>query len=395
MTQASTTGLILTGGGARAAYQVGVVAALDQIAREAGAPTSNPFKVIAGTSAGAIIAAGLACHADRYSEGVAKLVDLWSDFRADQVYRADALGVAQSGARWLSMFTLGWAIARWRRARPRSLLDNSPLQELLQRMINFDRLPAIMADGHLHALAVTASSYSSGDHVTFYQSESTIKPWTRSHRLSVRTQITINHLLASSAIPFAFPSVRLPLEGQQEWFGDGAMRQSAPISPAVHMGAEKVLVIGAGRMREPAERRPVSSSYPSLAQIAGHAMSSIFLDSLAVDVERLERINRTLALLDDEARTRTASVLTADCGAIDAAGGRCRRRGKGHARRGLFELSALRIGLHQRADRPRASRCDGASRRGAALLRMAVAAEPVRIQALSGTADACAALSHR
>ena len=305
MTQASTTGLILTGGGARAAYQVGVVAALDQIARDAGAPTSNPFKVIAGTSAGAIIAAGLACHADRYSEGVAKLVDLWSDFRADQVYRADALGVAQSGARWLSMFTLGWAIARWRRARPRSLLDNSPLQELLHRLIDFDRLPAIMADGHLHALAVTASSYSSGDHVTFYQSESTIKPWTRSHRLSVRTQITINHLLASSAIPFAFPSVRLPLEGQQEWFGDGAMRQSAPISPAVHMGAEKVLVIGAGRMREPAERRPVSSSYPSLAQIAGHAMSSIFLDSLAVDVERLERINRTLALLDDEARTRT------------------------------------------------------------------------------------------
>jgi NTE family protein len=305
MTQSSTTGLILTGGGARAAYQVGVVAAIDRIAREAGAPSTNPFQVIAGTSAGAIIAAGLACHADRYSEGVAKLVELWSDFSADQVYRADALGVAQSGARWLSMFTLGWAIARWRRARPRSLLDNSPLHELLHRMIDFDRLPAIMADGHLHALAVTASSYSSGDHVTFYQSASTITPWTRSHRLSVRTPITIDHLLASSAIPFAFPSVRLPLEGQQEWFGDGAMRQSAPISPAVHMGAEKVLVIGAGRMREPAERRTVSPSYPSLAQIAGHAMSSIFLDSLAVDVERLERINRTLALLDDDARLRT------------------------------------------------------------------------------------------
>jgi NTE family protein len=301
-----TTGLILTGGGARAAYQVGVVAAIERIAREAGAPRANPFQVITGTSAGAIIAAALACQADRYSEGVQRLLDTWSQFRADQVYRTDAFGVAQTGARWLSMFTLGWAIARWRRARPRSLLDNSPLESLLRRMINLDRLPDLMAAGHLQGLAVTASSYSSGDHVTFYHSERDIEPWTRSHRLAVRGPITIEHLLASSAIPFAFPAMQLPLAGQNEWFGDGSMRQTAPISPAVHMGADRILVVGAGRLHEPAVRRQVIQGYPSLAQIAGHAMSSIFLDALAVDVERLERINRTLSLLDEPARSRTS-----------------------------------------------------------------------------------------
>jgi NTE family protein len=305
MSKAAPTGLILTGGGARAAYQVGVVAAIDQLRREHGVPAGNPFDVIAGTSAGAIIAAALASHADQYSEGIDRLVQTWAHFSADQVYRADAFGVAQTGARWLSMFTLGWAIAKWRKARPKSLLDTSPLEDLLRRMIPLDRLPQLMADGHLKGLAVTASSYSSGDHVTFYQSDREIEPWTRSHRLAVRSAITVEHLLASAAIPFAFPSVRLPLEGQQEWFGDGSMRQSAPISPAVHMGAERILVVGAGRLMEPTERRTVSESYPSLAQIAGHAMSSIFLDALAVDVERLERINRTLGLLDETALSKT------------------------------------------------------------------------------------------
>ena len=305
MPAAVPTGLILTGGGARAAYQVGVVAAIERLRREAGAPGGNPFEVIAGTSAGAIIAAALACHADCYSEGVDRLVQTWANFSAEQVYRADAFGVAQTGARWLSMFTLGWAIARWRRARPRSLLDNTPLEDLLRRMIPFERLPRIMADGHLKGLAVTASSYSSGDHVTFYQTDREIEPWTRSHRLSVRGEITVDHLLASAAIPFAFPSIRLPLAGQQEWFGDGSMRQSAPISPAVHMGAQRILVVGAGRLSEPETRRKVSDTYPSLAQIAGHAMSSIFLDSLAVDIERLERINRTLRLLDPQALSKT------------------------------------------------------------------------------------------
>ena len=138
--------------------------------------------------------------------------------------------------------------------------------------------------------------------MTFYDAIGDIVPWTRSQRIAVRERIGIAHLLASSAIPFVFPAVSLELQGQREWFGDGSMRQSAPISAAVHLGAERILVIGAGRMHEPPGRRVVSEGYPSLAQIAGHAMSSIFLDALAFDIERLQRINATLALLPPAAR---------------------------------------------------------------------------------------------
>jgi NTE family protein len=301
----ATTGLVLTGGGARAAYQVGVLKAIARIRREVGAPRQNPFGVITGTSAGAINAAAIACHADRFDLAVAGVVSIWRHFSADQVYRADAFGVVRTGARWLTMLTVGWAIARWRRARPRSLLDNSPLAELLQRVVHFDRLPELLAGGHLHALAITGSSYSSGDHVTFCQTAEPFEPWLRSQRVAVPSRIGLQHLMASSAIPFVFPAVQLEMAGRDEWFGDGSMRQSAPISPAVHLGAERILVIGAGRLNEPTGRHLAGSGYPTLAQIAGHALSNIFLDALAVDVERAQRINRTLALLDPTSRAHT------------------------------------------------------------------------------------------
>lgn len=301
----SVTGLVLTGGGARAAYQVGVLKAIARLRRESGAPRANPFPVIAGTSAGAINAAALACHADQFDLAVAALVHTWRQFEAEQVYRADSFGVIRTGARWLTMLTAGWALAKWRRQKPRSLLDNTPLAGLLERLIDLARLRAVMEDGHLQALAVTASSYSSGEHVTFYDAVRPIVPWTRSQRVAVPCRITPAHLLASSAIPFVFPAAPLEIDGRQEWFGDGSMRQSAPISPAVHLGAERILVIGAGRMQEPPGRRAASPDYPSLATIGGHALANIFLDALAVDIERLQRINRTLALLPPEARAQT------------------------------------------------------------------------------------------
>lgn len=300
-----TTGLILTGGGARAAYQVGVLKAVARIRRDCDAPRGNPFPVIAGTSAGAVNAAAIACHADHFDLAVAGLVDIWHEFTAEQVYRADSIGVIRTGARWLTMLTAGWALARWRKIKPRSLLDNAPLKQLLGRMLQLDRLHDVMQGGHLQALAVTASSYSSGFHVTFYDAVREFKPWTRSQRIAVESPITIDHLLASSAIPFVFPAAPLPIGGQTEWFGDGSMRQAAPISPAVHLGAERILVIGAGRMHEPAGRRAISADYPNVATIAGHALSNIFLDALAVDIERLHRINRTLSLLSPEARAQT------------------------------------------------------------------------------------------
>lgn len=300
-----TTGLVLTGGGARAAYQVGVLKAVAQIRRDCHGPAENPFPVITGTSAGAINAAALASRCDDFDAAVANLCEVWENFRAEQVYRSDSIGVIRTGARWLTMMSIGWLIARWRKARPRSLLDNEPLAELLERWVGADRLKWQMQQGHLKAIAVTASSYSSGLHVTFYDAAGDITPWTRSQRIAVRGEITMPHLLASSAIPFVFPAQPLGIDGRTEYFGDGSMRQSAPISPAVHLGAQRILVVGAGRMHEPTGPRSFSNEYPSLAQIAGHALANIFLDALAVDVERLQRINRTLGLLPPQALALT------------------------------------------------------------------------------------------
>jgi len=301
------TGLVLTGGGARAAYQVGVLKAIASIRREStGVDQGNPFPVIAGTSAGAINAAALACRADDFDGAVNDICQVWENFHAEQVYRADSLGVIRSGARWLTMMSIGWVIARWRRARPKSLLDNTPLEGLLTKLVSTERLHRVMKEGHLQGLAVTASSYGSGLHVTFYDAVKDIVPWTRSQRIAVRAAIGVPHLLASSAIPFVFPATALNIDGRTEYCGDGSMRQSAPISPAVHLGGQRILVVGAGRMHEPAGPRAGSSEYPNVAQIAGHALSNIFLDALAVDVERLRRINSTLALLTPEQRAATS-----------------------------------------------------------------------------------------
>ena len=307
MQAASTTGLILTGGGARAAYQVGVLRAVHRIRQQAGAPAGNPYPVLAGASAGALNAAALATDADDADAGIAKLVRVWENMHVEHVYRTDSFGVIRMGARWLTMMSMGWALARLRKLRPRSLLDNAPLHKLLAEMIDLDRIERLVADGHLKALAVSASSYTSGTHVTFYQSEAEHQPWIRSNRIAVQAPLTMAHLLASAAIPFMFPAVTLPMQGSYEWFGDGSMRQTAPISPAIHLGADRILVIGAGRMREPAGPRVMGTSpYPSIAQIGGHALSSIFLDALAVDAERLQRINATLALIPDEIRAQAA-----------------------------------------------------------------------------------------
>lgn len=299
-------GLVLTGGGARAAYQVGVLESVSTILCDAGwASERNPYDIICGTSAGAINATALACHADDFCSGLGKVVNVWENFTAEQVYRSDSLGVLRSGAKWLSLLSFGWLMRQWRANPPNSLLDNSPLASLLNSMLNLPRLDAALMDGKLHALAVTASSYTAGRHITFYQSEAIVEPWIRTQRLAVRSQIGVEHLLASSAIPLVFPATPIFCEGRREYCGDGSMRQMTPISPAIHLGADKVLVIGSGRLLEPARDPLLNAQYPSLAQIAGHAMSSIFLDSLAGDIERLNRINHTLSFMTDEQKMKT------------------------------------------------------------------------------------------
>lgn len=299
------TGLLLTGGGARAAYQVGVLEAVAEIRRECGASAAvQPFPIIAGTSAGAINAAALACGTDDLDAAVRRMADVWHNFHAHQVYRSDSLGIVRTGASWLTLLSLGWLLARWRALRPRSLLDNTPLLELLRALVPLERLPQLVQQGHLRALAVTASSYSSGEHVTFFEGVPELQPWVRSQRYAVRDRLTHQHLLASSAIPFVFPAAALPVNGRVEYFGDGSMRQSAPVAPAIHLGAGRILVVGAGRMTEPRAdlRDAPPDAYPTLAQIAGHTLSNIFLDALAVDVERVRRINHTIGLVPPQAR---------------------------------------------------------------------------------------------
>lgn len=303
---APATGLLLSGGGARAAYQVGVLEAIADIRIAAGACNQpNPFPIITGTSAGAINASALACGADDFDGAVRRIVEVWKNIHAEQVYRADSLSMVRSGATLMTLLSLGWLIAKWRHLKPRSLLNNAPARDLLERITPLERLPELIRQGHIQALAVTASSYSSGEHITFFEGDPRLRPWVRSRRRSVRDRISHEHLLASAAIPFVFPAMPLQFDGQTEYFGDGSMRQSAPIAAAIHLGASRILVVGAGRMAEPRDELALQTnrSYPSLAQIAGHALSSIFLDALAVDVERVRRINLTMSLVPPEARS--------------------------------------------------------------------------------------------
>src|ERR1035437_1138383 len=301
----ASNALLLTGGGARAAYQVGVLEAIADIRKAAGAMhQANPFPIIAGTSAGAVNAAALACGADDFDSTVRRIARVWKNIHAEQIYRADSFSMVRSGATLISLLALGWLLSRWRHKKPKSLLDNAPLGELLNQIVPLKRLPYLIRKGHLQALAVTASSYSSGEHITFFQGNKRILPWVRSQRRAVRDRITRTHLMASSAIPFVFPAMPIKLDGQIQYFGDGSMRQSAPMAAAIHLGASRILVVGAGRMHEPKSELHLhtDSGYPSLAQIAGHTLSNIFLDALAVDVERMRRINHTLTLVPPEYR---------------------------------------------------------------------------------------------
>lgn len=278
-------GLVLPGGGARAAYQVGVLRA---IARMVPKDAPTPFQVITGTSAGSINATALAINADHFRRGVLRISRVWKDFEVEQVFRADTPGVVRTGAHWLAALALG-GLGRW---NPNALLDRSPLEPLLRESLACERIQAAIDGGWLHALGVTASSYRTGYSVTFYQAQESVRPWGRERRIGIPEPITIPHLLASSAIPFIFSAT--PLHG--EFYGDGSVRQIAPLSPALHLGADRILVVGI-RRRLPAPGPSGVDTYPSLAQIAGHVLDSVFLDNLDTDLERLRRINRTISLI--------------------------------------------------------------------------------------------------
>lgn len=284
------TGLILSGGGARAAYQVGVLMAIADIApRDA----KNPFDIICGTSAGAINAASLAAQSVHFRTGVRGLERIWGNLTAEHIYRTDWSSFAGLVFRWLFA-----ALRRGKADVPYSLFDNTPLAQLLEQLINLKKIQRQLDQGHLYALSITAAGYSSGESVSFFQAAEPIAPWRRVRRIGVPAEIRVEHLLASSALPILFPAVKIG----GEFFGDGAIRQLAPLSPALHLGAQKILVIGVSGIASNVLRRISGDTYPSSAQIAGHMLNSAFVDAFEADVERLERINRTLRVIPDDVK---------------------------------------------------------------------------------------------
>jgi NTE family protein len=283
-TKSTKTAVLLTGGGARAAYQVGVLKA---IAQQYPRNSKIPFQIVCGTSAGAINGTAIACYASCFQLGVKKLEWVWKNFHTGQVYYSDYIRATWHLVRgFLSAFQADYA-----NHKPVSMLDNKPLKVLLNNMLDLKRLDRNIMGGYLDSVSVTASCYNSGDSITFFQSHHAHE-WQRSRRCGQRTLLGIHHLMASAAIPLVMPSVRI----NQQYFGDGSVNQLAPLSAPIHLGADRILIIGLEqpRRREHLQQMP---HHPNVSTIAGHLLDSIFADTLNADLERMQRVNKTLETL--------------------------------------------------------------------------------------------------
>lgn len=291
--QENNIALLLTGGGARAAYQVGVLKAMTSLF-----PRNHkiPFPILCGTSAGAINATALACYASCYHLGVRKLEWVWKNFHTEQVYVANLGGTLRHMAsNYFSKFQSDDV--------PKSqgsLLDNRPLRQLLRFMLDFKRIDRNIHSQHLQAVSVTVSSYSTHDSVSYFQGQPELEYWRRQKRRGEPCVLDIDHLMASSSIPLVFPVVQLG----EDFIGDGSIHQLSPLSTPIHLGAKKVLVVGVGQ-REKNNGFTPSHKFPRSATVAGHLLDTLFADTLDADIERLERINQTLSLLNEEQMQQT------------------------------------------------------------------------------------------
>lgn len=292
----------MSGGGAHAAYQVGVLRA---VVRMLPRDLSNPFSIYCGTSAGAINAAVLAAHADSLRVGVGRLTGVWGRFAVEDVFAVDWATLVSTAYRWLA----GLAFERLGRPLPPALLDRAPLAGLLAKRLPFGGISAAIQSGRLHAVGVTASSYASGQSVTFFEGAPECRPWHRADRAGVAGPLSIAHLLASSAIPFVFE----PVAVGGEYYGDGAMRQTAPLSAALHLGAQRLFVIGA---QSPVSQVARFGGPPSPARIAAHVLNSIFLEGLDADLERLERVNQTVRAFTQRGAPAPAGLSEVACFAL-------------------------------------------------------------------------------
>jgi NTE family protein len=294
------TGLVLSGGGARAAYQVGALKAISEILPETS--HKNPFPVVTGTSAGAINATVVAAYAQHFKLGMRRLENVWANFHCHQVYHTELPYLAKNSLRWLRLLFGG------KQHRAFGLLDNTPLTQLLSQVIPFPLIEKAIRQGALDALCVTASSYTTGESISFYQAKPNTSPWRRHRRRGHPAMINSQHLLASAAIPLVFPAVKV---GNQ-FFGDGSMRFLSPLSPALHLGAEKLLIIGVDTSTPVLDETVQPEGYPTIAEIAGHLLDSVFIDSLDSDLERLNRVNQTLAKIPVKLRAKSFQLKTID-----------------------------------------------------------------------------------
>jgi NTE family protein len=275
-------GLVLPGGGARCAYQVGVLKAIAELMPR-GAP--NPFPVISGTSAGAINSVVLATRARRFQHAVLDMERVWGNFRTHHVFRSDAATMIKSSLHWLFSIVTGGLAG----STPKSLLDNTPLRHLLERYVKLSHIKDSLDRGLLDAIAVTAAGYGSARSVSFYQGLERFEPWTRVRRHGVAAAITLDHVMASVAAPLVFPPVMIG----REYFGDGAMRQATPLSPAVRLGAGRLLVVGVrNEERDPDPGPDDVVPFPSFGRIAGYMLDALLMDGLSADLERLARLNQ-------------------------------------------------------------------------------------------------------
>lgn len=287
-----TSALVLPGGGARGAFQVGVLKAVAELLPKTSA---NPFNVISGTSAGAVNTVVLASKARRFRIAVAELERVWGHFRCNHVYRTDHLTMLRSSLRWLAAIVTGGLVGM-----PRSLLDNAPLRALLSRNVRFPRIGNALDRGWLDAVAVTAAGYSSARSTTFFEATEDHRPWSRTKRVGVPSALNLDHLMASIAVPMIFPPVSI----DGEYFGDGAMRQATPLSPAIHLGADRILVIGVrNEIVDYSTDSSETPAHPTFAQIAGYMLDTLFMDGLYSDLERMTRINQLVDSVPEDQRT--------------------------------------------------------------------------------------------
>jgi NTE family protein len=284
-----TLGLVMTGGGARGAYQAGVLKRIGEIPRVQ--THGNPFPIIGGTSAGAINGSGLAMGSDDFSLATKVLASLWSNLRPTDVFRCDVLTQARNSVTWIMDLSFGAILGG---GNARSLLDATPLRHYLHAHLDCDRIQDNIRRGHLYALAISATNYHSGKSYLFIQGAKGHPMWNRSRRVTLATKITVDHVCASSAIPLVFQPVRLKTARGTAFFGDGCVRLQQPLSPVIRLGAAKIFAIGArGESREHQEEA-LDEKDPSLAQVLGVLFNVMFLDHLATDVEHLQRLNQLL-----------------------------------------------------------------------------------------------------